>query len=385
MKKLFFSFLLTAGVLAYAAPGQAAMFLGGEAISLPHTEPVAEDVYAFGANLMLAGDIEGDLTAAGANVLVKGNVSQDLNAAGGTVDALGNVGDDLRIAGGKVAIHGEVGGDLLVAGGMVQLLPGAVVRGDVRAVGGMVVLDGDVEGDVNLAGGTVVLNGLVLGEAEVTAEEQVLFGKLAKFSRSVTYSSPFAGDEKTGAVFEQGVRYTELKLAKAPQFFWQRPDWTQVVAAGLAWFLIRSLAMLLAALLALKYFRPLLEDVAAKTKDNFGGRLIWGFGFMVVVPVLIIALFMTLIGSVLGGLLLALYSLALVLAKIAVGPFIAGLFLRVFKGQKKHALDWKWLTWGVLAYQLAWVIPVIGWAFGAVVFVAVFGTVILEAKPRLKA
>lgn len=384
MKKILFSLLLSAGMLAYAAPGQAAMFLNGEAISLPQGELVAEDVYAFGANLMLAGDVEGDVTTAGANVLVKGAVSQDLNAAGGTVDILGDVGDDLRIAGGKVAIHGEVGGDLLVAGGMVQLLPGAVVRGDVRAVGGMLVLDGDVEGRANLGGGTVVLNGQVLGEVEITADEQVLFGKLAKFSRSVVYSSPLASDQNTGAVFEQGVRHTRLERASAPKFFWQKPDWTKAVAAGIVWYLMRTFAMLLAALLALKYFRSFTEEIATKAKDNFGGRLLWGFGFLVVVPVLVIALFMTLIGSALGAVLLAAYSLLAVLVKVAVGPFVGLLLMRLFQGQKKHALNWQWVVWGVLLYQLFWVIPIIGWAAGALAYVAVFGTLVLEAKSRIK-
>lgn len=384
MKKFLPGLLLVLGLFGYALPSRAATFMTGDSVSLSKGENVADDVYAFGGNLMLTGDIQGDLVAAGGNVLIKGNVAQDLNVAGGTIDVMGDVGDDLRIAGGKVAVQGTVNGDLLIAGGMVQLMPGAVVKGQVHAVGGMLVLDGDVAGNVSLGGSTVILNGNVSGTVDVTADDQVVFGKLSKFAQAVTYSAPLNGDEKTGAVFEQGVQFRKLEPKMAQKSLWQRPDWPKAVGTGIAWYVLQVMALSLAALLALKYARRSLTELAEKTSEGFSGRLIWGFVFLVMAPVLAITLFITLIGSVLGALLLAAYSLAAVLAKIAAGPFVAALLMRWFKGQKRPALNWKWVLLGVAIYQFLWAIPIVGWAVGAIVFVAVFGSLLIEAKGRMK-
>jgi len=384
MQKLHVTLVLALGLFLCAAPSQAATFMNGDAVSLPKNEVVADDVYAFGANLMAAGEVQGDLTTAGGNLLVSGKVAQDLNAAGGTVDVYGEVGDDLRIAGGKVTVGGTVGGDLLIAGGMVHVLPGAVIKGQVKGAGGMLVLDGDVAGNVNLSGGTIILNGHVSGTTDATADDQVIFGKMAQFADTVVYASPLSGQEKTGAVFERGVSFRKLEREIKPQFFWQKPDWTKAVAAGFAWYLIRTLALFLAAILALKYARRSLTELVERTAEGYTGRLVWGFVFLIMVPVLVIALFITLLGSVLGAALLAAYSLAAVLAKIAAGPFLALLLARLFKGQKKAELDWKWVLLGVALYQLMWAIPVLGWALGALVFVGVFGSLLLEAKARVK-
>lgn len=384
MKKTFTCLLLAVGLFGFAAPLRAATIMTGEAVSLGKTDTVADDVYAFGANLMSAGIVQGDLIAAGGNVLVTGDVEQDLNAAGGTLDILGNVGDDLRIAGGKVSVGGTVNGDLLVAGGMVHVLPGAVVKGEIRGAAGMLVLDGDVEGGVYLGGGTVILNGHVSGTVDVTADEKVVFGKLAQFAKDVTYAAPATSDEKTGAVFGGGVNYRKLEKPAAVQAGWPGVDWPKAVAGWLAWFIIRTAALLLASLLALKYFRRQLTDVAQRTFDGYAGRLMWGFAYLVTIPILVIVLFLTVIGSVMGGLLLAAYTLLAVLAKIAAGPCVAALLLRWFKGQKQVSLNWKSVLLGVAAYQLMWSIPVIGWAAGAMVFLAVFGTLLIEARGRIK-
>lgn len=384
MKYSLMSLFLAAGVLVSMQPAAAATFRNGDAVSLPKTETVADDVYVFGGNVMSASEIQGDLVAAGGNVMVTGDVSQDLNAAGGTVDVLGDVGDDLRIAGGKVTVHGTVQGDLMIAGGMVQLLPGAVVKGSVHGAGALVVLDGDVQGGVNLSGGTVALNGQVGGPVDVRADDQVIFGKLAKFAQGVSYASPLLGDEGTGATFEQGVKWRKQELPIDQRSFWDRPDWGKAVGAGLAWFLIRASALLLAALLALKYFRREVEHVAAATQEKFTSRLVWGFCLLVVVPILVIALFVTVIGSVLGAALLAAYTLLAALARIAAGPYLGLALQRLFKARKGQPLDWKWVLAGVAAYEILWSIPLLGWAAGGLVFVAVFGTVALEAKARMK-
>jgi len=383
MRKILSSLLMAVGLLGFAVPSYAATFVTGEEVSLPKNEVVVDDVYAFGPSPVIASDVQGDLITAGGNVMITGNVTQDVDAAGGTINILGNVGDDLRVAGGNVNIHGIVNGDLLVAGGMVQILPGAVVKGSVYGAGGMVTLDGDVEGGIKLFAGTANLNGSVLGPVDVTADEKVNFGKMAKFAQGVTYASPSVSDEQTGATFAGGVTHKQIESREAAREA-MKPDWGRMAAAGFMWFLVRTVAMLLAALLALKLMRRGLEDLTIKTSENFGSRLLWGFAILIAAPIAGIVLLVSVFGSLLGALLFAVYSLLIVVAKIAAGPFVAVMLMKLFKGQKKPALDWVWVLLGVVVYQLLWTIPVIGWFAAALIFLAIFGSVVMEAKEKVK-
>ena len=368
---------------SYALPASAALFRSGNVADISKGEWVDGDAYVAGGNIISSADLPGDLVAAGGNMYITGKVGQNLTAAGGTISLMSAVGERARLAGGNITIGGDVGRDLLVAGGMVHILPGATIKGDLYAGAGVVVVDGNVLGNVRATGGTVILNGSVSGTVDVQADERVVFGKLAAFARQVTYASPQEADA-AGAMFQGGVNYRKIEAkAMRSASWWTRPDKGKVLGAMAVMFLIRFAAMLLAVLLGLRYFRKQLEAVSESAVTQFGSRLGMGFLVLVIGPILTIALFITIVGSVLGFLTLAVYGLLVLLAKVAAGAVMGAFLWRWFAKQKKVALNWKAVTVGTLIIQLIWLIPILGWLAGALVFLATLGAVAKLKKKEI--
>ena len=86
-------------------------------VTVPASEVVNGDYFAFGGTVEIAGTINGDLYASGGQVVIDGTVNGDVLVAGGRVSLSGTVSQDVRAAGGQVTISGNVGRNLTVAGG----------------------------------------------------------------------------------------------------------------------------------------------------------------------------------------------------------------------------------------------------------------------------
>src|SRR5207247_6511193 len=69
-------------LLTTATPAAAAVVRQGETVTVGPDETIEDDLYAFAANVNIAGTVRGDVIAAGANFSVDGTVTGNLMAAG---------------------------------------------------------------------------------------------------------------------------------------------------------------------------------------------------------------------------------------------------------------------------------------------------------------
>lgn len=160
-------FLLAASVVFAQETSLGGKLRAGDVITVPTSETVEGDLYAFAGTVTMDGTVDGDLVAFGGTVQVNGSVSGDVLTSGGTVSIAGTVDGDVRTAGGQVTVSGSVGEDLLAAGGQGTLSSGASVGGDVIVAGGTVSIDGAVAGSIEGSAGTYSRSGSVGGTENV--------------------------------------------------------------------------------------------------------------------------------------------------------------------------------------------------------------------------
>lgn len=284
--------------------------------------------------------VEGDLTASGGTVLVRGTVDGDLTAFAGNVDVAegGTVTGSVDAFAGNVRVDGEVGGSVEAVAGNVFVGPNARIGGGLAVTAGTVSLAGTVAGDAELAGGTVVLreSATVGGDLRYSAEEFV--------------------DE--GATVRGSIeRAAGPQIGPAPVV----PPWTFDVYG----FLVNLL--LGAVLLAL--FPDASAAVAARALDQplYAGAV--GFVVLVAVPLVLLALVLTIVGiplALLGAVLFGLFAwVASIYGRFAVGTWLVGL----------TDADNRWLALvvGLLAVGLVEHVPVLGWFIAFLVFLLGLG------------
>ena len=340
----------------------AAEFRMGEVYALQQKDTVFHDLYAAGGTITVAGSVAGDLVAAGGDVTMTGRVDQDMIIAGGTINISGSVGDDLRAAGGKIQIAGKVGDDAILAGGLVYFIPGSMVGGDVIAFGGRVMLDAEVAGKVKIVAREVMINGQVSGDVDIKADRVVL-GERAVIGGNFSYKSRKEAEMKAGSLIK-GVTTFEKT---------EEPPHRRLKALLAAWVLARYLMLLTAALAAVLLFKKFSQGLVEGAKGRFGADFLTGFVIVIVVPVAILAFFITVIGAPIGFVAGLLYILLFVLSSVYAGVFLGSLILKKLFKKPAPEANWKAALLGVTVYTVVGIVPVFGWLFKMTFLLTVFG------------
>lgn len=178
MKRTGFLFISVLAVLvslgAVALAQQEEQFLDGkvrfgDGVVVPGNETVDGDLYLFGGDIEVDGDVTGDLIAFGGNVVVTGDIGGDLLVGTGTLEVVGAVDGDLRVGAGQVTTRGNIGEDAVVGAGQLRI--DGAVGGDVVFGAGLVDIGGTVAGDVLGQTGSYTVSGTVVGVEDVTIDE----------------------------------------------------------------------------------------------------------------------------------------------------------------------------------------------------------------------
>lgn len=339
--------------------------------TLQKNETVESDMYIAAQTNVVAGAVKGDLVVAGANVLITGNVEQDLLAAGGTVEVLGEVGDDIRAAGGTITIGKTVGGDIMVAGGVVHIISGAMVEGDVIVAGGQVIIDGAVKGSVKVSAGEVAINGTVGKDVSIRSDKRFAIGRDAKIIGNLWYRSANAVEMAEGATIQGETKFEKVERPVRAD---ERARAAMAGAIG-AMALIKLLIMLAATIVGVLLFKKTAHVLVKTTADNFGRELVRGFVVLVVIPAAILFAMISILGIGLGIAVALVYVLAVLVAKVLTGIFLGALLVKLIKKSKEYEVNWQTASIGVVALELIWLVPILGWVFAFVLFLASLGSV----------
>src|ERR1051325_1104670 len=111
-------------VLAQPPAAMAAETRGGNEIAVGPNEIIDDDLYAFGQNVTILGQVTGSVIAGGDTVIIEGEIGGDVMAAGSTVMVDGPVHGSIRAAGQSVQLRNQVDGDLLATGNSISVVGG---------------------------------------------------------------------------------------------------------------------------------------------------------------------------------------------------------------------------------------------------------------------
>lgn len=361
------SVALTVLLLGAPAMSMAATFKTGEQPSLSVGETIAGNLYMVGGNVTSAGSVHGDLIAVGGTVIVSGPVSGDVSGAGGNITVLDTVGGDVRAAGGNIVVQGVVRGDVVVGGGQVNLV-GPSIGGDLVVGGGSVRIDAPISGSVRIGGGQVYINAPVAGNIQMQAGE-VILGSRAVVQGDLDYKADKVAKFEDGAVVRGETKFE------------QRADMRGAAKTGIAALMsllfVAKFFMLFASALVIsmifrRYSRELVRVSVSQPLSVIGRGIV----FLIVAPVVSVALLFTVIGIPLGVAGLLAFVVAIIFVTL-ISPIVAGSMVHklIFK-PVDYEVTWKTILLGALACFLLGFIPLIGWALKFFLTLLVLGAML---------
>ncbi len=373
-RKFFVSLFVLAFFIVSPVVALGAEFAGGEEYFLHSGEKIEDNLYCGGGMVSVDGDVEGDLIVGGGNIDVGGNIHDDVLIGGGNITISGVVGGDLRVVGGEVKIMGTVVGEVVVVGGMITLASNAVVGKGMTFAGGKLLLNGEVTGDLEVYGGEIGIFGTVNGDVKSETDKLEL-GSKAVINGNLGYKAPNEVEMQDGAQVKGEIIYEKIESGKHGLPVNKKLEMLSSLFAKLfsIFWIIGLLVTLTSAIAIYKLSEKKTNNFVKDAYDNFGREFLRGLVIVIVVPVLIILLFVTVLGLKLGLMLLALFGLFLLLAKVGASILFGSLVFKFLSKSKKYVVDWKTITLGVVLLSFVKLIPIIGWLICGAFYLVAFG------------
>ncbi|PCR89079.1 bactofilin family protein [Natrinema ejinorense] len=315
--------------------------------TVPATAVAQTNGQTGGTVVVEEGETVDNLEAFGGSVVVRGTVTGDVSAVGGDVriERTGEVGGNLEAAGGSVTIAGTVDGDVEVGAGSLTVTESGTVGGTLMAGVGSATIDGTLEGD-----------------AEIGAET-IRLGETAAIAGDLRYDGDLQGN--TDAVAGEIQEDASLGVDVAPTI---HPFASWLFAAY-----VLAVNLLLGAVL-LALFPRFSDGVADRVAAGPLRSGLVGLGVFVGIPVVLIALAITVVGiplSLIGGFV---FGLLLWVGTIY-GRFAVAAWLLSLLGVGNR---WLALVLGLVAGALLsrLPIPVVGGAINLVVLLLGLGALV---------
>jgi len=288
----------------------------------------------------------------GGTVVVRGTVDGDLEAFAGSVVIAesGRVTGDVSASGGSLTVFGTVDGSVQGSAGSVAVGESAVVGSDLRVAAGDLAVAGTVEGDVEAAVETVRLasTASIGGDLRHARDATLVREEGATVAGSVTAVDDLSVGGGVGG-----------------------PDLGPV---GLLFDVYGVVVTLLFGAVILLAFPGFSGAVAAEVADRplrSGGI---GLAGLVGIPLVLVAVAITVVGIPLTFVGLMVYGLVVVLS-VALAQYAVGTWALSLVGVDSR---WAGLVAGVLGVALLSRLPVVGGVVNFVVFLLGFGAVLLS-------
>lgn len=367
MKKL----LLVVSFLALLAPvvslASGVQSKNDENFFLPAGQTYQGNLYAVGAVANISGNVSGDVIVAGGTVNVTGSVEKDVLVAGGTVNIGGNISEDVRVVGGNITISGNIGGELVIFGGQIMVLPNVSIGKRVKIFGGNVNFDGVTKEDFEFFGGSLMISGKVLKNLNVSADSISLVGN-AFVGGNFDYKSKDKADISPSVKIvgktnfqKSGEQVASQEQAKKFMFGFLT-----------AWWSVKTLMVIIFSLAMFWFWKESLS-LGERGIVNFWKNLLWGFLFLVAVPIGSILIAFTVIGALVSITAMIFYILMIIVASSFTSIILAQLFSKY--ALKKESTKWYWVALSAIILSLVGLIPFIGWIISLAFFLASLGII----------
>jgi len=321
----------------------------GENVTLDADQTVTGDFYTYSksfGNTSVSGEVKEDFYAVSGTINVNGTVGKDLSVLSGVTHIYGPVNEDVRIVGGEVTIADHIGGDLFVIAGSLTVLSSASIDGDVIFYGESAFIDGKVGGSVLGTSNTIRVDAEVGKNIDVKTTNALTLGDKAHVKGVLTYTSINPLIRSQNALVDGQVTSNEYLVA------------TRSSTELFKKMLIPLFINLFATLSLYLFFRKQLYTIVSETQSSILKNALFGFFVIVIAPVASIVLIATMLGSLVGVLVLTFTTLIIVLSISLVGC-VLGVYLSKWI-TNKTTLSLPWIVGGTIVVHILFLIPYIG-------------------------
>src|SRR3989339_503841 len=322
-----------------------------ENVFVPKDRVVSTNYFQAGNSIDISGTLEKDAYLAGQVITVDGVIKGDLFGAGNVLRINGTVEGSVRFAGQTVIINGKVGRNIMVLGNTLVISPDANIGWDTMFVGNLLEIKGDVAGSVLMAGSMLKLDGNVAGMVN-TEVDSLTLSDSAKVGGNVEYKSAKDADISESAVV--GGEIIKKDYTAVNKKIVENNVGKAMVAYATAWLMFSLLSLFVIAFLIL-----------------------------IVTPIGALLLMFTVIGIPLALIVLAIYFVALCIAKVMFAYILMKLLFKWSKAKKEWHPVWMVLV-GLLIFVLIRMIPIVGWVFGFIGLCVGLGSIFEMKKKVLK-
>lgn len=317
---------------------------GGDNISIDSSQLLEGDFYGFASSVTISGSADEDVYVAGGKVTINGATAKDLSIAGGTVQVHGQVGDDLRIVGGDVVLGTPVKGDVVVIGGTLTILSTASIDGDVLFWGGELVIDAPVKGTIHGYAESVRVNSAIGGSIEFTVSDTLTLGDKANIAGNITYTGSKNIVQALDAVVVGDISHPNRPVVETRDMY----------QSSLVFFI----TILFSTLACYFVARGMTERIVSKSESQLGLYGLFGLGALVILPIIALVLMVSVVGSILGAMLLMGYVALIVLAFVLGVTMVGHLLQRVMFQKSEFSLRTPLI--GSVASTIILLVPTIG-------------------------
>lgn len=331
-----------------AAHAQGA-FRTGNDVTVPAGQTVDSSLFMSGRTIDIAGTVDGDVYCAGQDVSVTGHVTGDVICVGQTVDVTGTVGGNIRVAGQTVTIGGATTHSLTAAGQSVTLAASGTVGGDAAIGSQNVALDGAIGRDLTLGATSATINGSVGRDVQATVTDLTL-GNGSRIGGNLAYVSRHEVSRAGGAAVGGTVSRQEPRATES-----QANPFGALIGGSFMFALYMFVALLVVALALVLLVPQFIHDATEVAVRSPWKTLLVGIVASIVVPAIIFALMLTLIGAPLAILLLLSW---IVIVGVAV-PFAAYYLGSLLISKSTDSPIWIMLL-GTAIILVLYLIPIVG-------------------------
>jgi cytoskeletal protein CcmA (bactofilin family) len=231
------------------------------------------------------------------------------------VDIRGTVTGDVRAAGQVVTVEAKVDHSASLAGSSVRVGSDATIEKDLQIAGSTSTVEGTVGRDVDAAGSSVAISGMVGGDVQATTDTLQL-GSDAKINGNVTYYSH-------NIVSKTANTHINGKITrKEPPVDHEQRNQSPVLGIVFSFFALLSLAFV-----SLALFPRKLQALTDLALTQPGMTVLIGLAACIGVPALILVSFMTVIGVMVGIVLLLAWVGIMLLSGIFASYYVGRLIL----------------------------------------------------------
>ncbi len=340
--------ILTAILAALAIQSQAIDFISTNLYSVAENQTVTNEAWVFAAIAETEGIFKNDLFIASGNPLDLGGIFEGNVWALGLVEAnfTGSCERNMRLFSGMtVRIDGPVNGNIIASANTVSIGTNAVISGDVRLVGGSIVVEGVIKGNADISAARLTtFGGRIEGNTSVNSPELLL-------SRGTAFAGDLSYISNNELIPDEGVISGTLtrKTPSRPQTFSKARFYSHI-----SWFF----AALLAGIPFITLF-PMTTAIAAQLARKAAFKcLLVGFVALIAIPMFGLMAMSSIVGIPLGTLVIGSWAILLYVSRFISAIVLGTLLLRSFRSSFLHILIAMGL--GLAVIYLATFFPVIG-------------------------